>query len=109
MNCINCKYANFLSDGNVECDRNYLSDDRIVVIDKDKIHRDCACHSDIDKEEIRYGYDNKNIKKSDDVCEYCQRVVKNKTQLCIIPIRHEVNIRKTRVCILCKKKYFPFS
>ena len=107
LNCLNCKYANINIDGSVNCDKNVLLDGRVAVIDKSKIEKNCTCHSDVIKEEIRYGYNNKYTKKSNDVCMYCQRIVRNMFDLQPMAVEKDDGVVKVmNVCNICVDKYF---
>jgi len=109
QNCLTCKYANINNDSSVTCDINLLLDGRLSVIDSTRIEKNCVCHSDIPKEEFRYGFDNKYMKKSYDACEHCQRIVKNSKDIKKI-ITNETNSTKPiNVCSICINKYFQIG
>lgn len=105
FNCTNCKYAK-LERKFCYCNIHALDDNhdrRIVVIKKNNIKKECPCHSNLVKEEFRYGFTTLNKRLSNDTCFNCQRTVSNKEDMVVIKEKLGSKTFRKNICIYCNK------
>jgi hypothetical protein len=94
-NCLNCLY--FVEvDKDKYCNRKALETRQIIAINNPEL--ECPCHSLNYKEESRSGFSSLDSKHSYDVCQHCNRFVKDSSNIKIA--------NKLRVCKICYDKYF---
>lgn len=107
MNCTTCKYGSLGNEGYF-CDINVLNGGQICYIANNAVELDCSCHSNnvSTKIEYRYGYTAHDKDDSDDVCQYCYRIVNDPSHLVIRKCLIDNVNKKKRICSICVSKYF---
>ncbi len=75
FNCFNCKFAATQENGDILCDKKEFEDGKLRLIEANKAHIDCACHSDLNG--LTPTYETGHIFTSDDYCAICHRKLVN--------------------------------
>lgn len=74
-NCLNCLYANEKENGGVMCDKVLLIYGKEVHIEADRVELPCPSHSSRFIEETRCYFNNEDMRKAEDACEICGRLI----------------------------------
>lgn len=74
-NCKSCLYANEKENGGYMCDKVLLLYGKEVHIEPEKVELSCFNHSDKYIENWRYVNDGDDLRKADDACEVCGRII----------------------------------
>lgn len=74
-NCKTCLFANINKDGSVDCDKRVLLTGEMINIEAENVDKPCPAHSSRFIPETRYGFDNQDMRKAEDACEVCGRIL----------------------------------
>lgn len=107
-NCLNCLYANEKDNGGVMCDKVLLIYGKEVHIEADRVELPCPSHSDRYIENWRYVNDGDDLRKAEDSCEVCGRLINldDESQYGYIEIQDELGnpSGEKLQCKICRHK-----